>query len=65
MKTIGDLIGGIKSRQAEIAASLAAGNAANWETYNRMVGQHAGLDEALAILNELMKDDDERDGQSV
>lgn len=65
MKTIGDLIGGITSRQAEIAASLAAGNAANWETYNRMVGQHAGLGEALAILNELMKDDDERDGQGV
>lgn len=65
MKTIADLIGGITSRQAEIAASLAAGNAANWETYNRMVGQHAGLAEALAILNELMKDDDERDGQGV
>jgi hypothetical protein len=60
VKTISDLIGGIKSRQAAISASLAAGNAANWEAYHRMVGQHAGLEEALAILNELMKDDDER-----
>ena len=65
MKTIGDLIGAISSRQAEIASSLAVGNAANWETYQRMVGQHAGLAEALAILNELMEDDDERDGHGA
>lgn len=65
MKTIGDLIGAITSRQAEIASSLAVGNAANWETYQRMIGQYAGLGEALAILNELMKDDDERDGHGA
>ena len=65
MKTIGDLIGAISSRQAEIASSLAVGNAANWETYQRMIGQYAGLGEALAILNELMKDDDERDGHGA
>jgi hypothetical protein len=59
MKTLSDLIGGIKSRQAEIAASLAAGNAANWESYIRCVGHHAGLQEALEILNNLMKEDDE------
>lgn len=58
MKTISDLIGGIKSRQAEIASSLAAGNAANWETYHRMVGHSAGLQEALDILNDLMKEDE-------
>jgi hypothetical protein len=61
MKTIGDLIGGVKSRQAEIAASLAAGNAANWETYHRMVGHYAGLQEALDILNHLMREDDEHE----
>ena len=59
MNTLGDLIGGIKSRQAEIAASLAAGNAANWEAYHRMVGHNAGLQEALDILNNLMKEDNE------
>lgn len=58
MRTIGDLIGGIKSRQVEIASSLAAGNAANWETYHRMVGHHAGLQEALDILNDLIKEDE-------
>jgi hypothetical protein len=61
MKTIGDLIGGVKARQAEIAASLAAGNAANWESYHRMVGHFAGLQEALDILNKLLKDDDEHE----
>ena len=58
MRTISDLIGGIKSRQAEIASSLAAGNAANWETYHRMVGHSAGLQEALDILSDLMKEDE-------
>ena len=58
MKTIGDLIGGIKSRQAEIAASLVAGNATNWESYIRLVGHNAGLQEALDILNNLMKEDE-------
>lgn len=59
MRTLGDLIGGIKVRQAEIAASLAAGNAVNWETYQRMVGQNQGLQEALDILNNLIKEDEE------
>jgi hypothetical protein len=59
MKTIGDLIGGIKSRQAEIAASLAAGNATNWEAYHRMVGHNSGLQEALDILNSLLKEDED------
>ena len=59
MKTIGDLIDALTSRQAEIASSLAVGNAANWETYQRMIGQYAGLGEALAILNNLMEEDDE------
>jgi len=58
VKTLSDLIGGIKSRQAEIAASLAAGNAANWEAYHRMVGHYAGLQEALDILNNLMEEDE-------
>ena len=59
MNTIGDLIGGIKARQAEIAVSLAAGHAATFEAYQRMVGQHAGLQEALDILDSLMKEEDD------
>jgi hypothetical protein len=58
MRTIGDLIGGCKSRQAEIAGSLAVGNAAKWETYKQMVGQYQGLQEALDILNKLIEEDE-------
>jgi hypothetical protein len=61
MHTLGDLIGAYKSRQAVIAASLAAGNAANWETYQRMVGQHAGLEEALQLIENFIREDNRDD----
>jgi len=61
MRTLGDLIGMIKARRLEIAASLVAGNATNWESYVRLVGHAAGLDEALDILNNLMKESNEDD----
>ena len=59
MRTVEDLIGTIKTRQAEIAASLAGGTATTWESYQRLVGQNQGLQEALDILNNLLKEDDE------
>jgi len=61
MNTTGDLIGAIKARQAEISNSLVSGHAVNFETYQRLVGQHQGLEEALVILNDLLKEnrDDE------
>ena len=59
MRTIEDLINQIKTRQAEIAASLAGGTATNWESYQRLVGQNLGLQEALDILNTLLKEDNE------
>lgn len=58
MRLLSDFIGMIKVQQAEIAASLAAGHAADWGTYHRMVGQHAGLQQALDILDNLMKEKD-------
>lgn len=59
MATIGDLIGQIKASQAEIAFSMARGTAPNWDVYQRLVGKYEGLQEALDILDNLMKDDDE------
>ena len=59
MKTLSDLIGAVESRQAEIRLSLADGNAASWETYQRMVGHYAGLSESLQILNQLLKEDND------
>ena len=61
MHTLGDLIGAYKSRMADIATSLAAGNAASWETYQRMVGHHAGLQEALEIIESFIKEDQRDD----
>jgi hypothetical protein len=58
--TISDLIGQIKVSQAEIASSLVQGNAQNWDIYQRLVGRYEGLKEALDILNNLMKEEDEQ-----
>ena len=59
MRYVADYIHAIDARKAEIRLSLAEGNAANWESYQRMVGLYAGLDEALQILNNLLKEEDE------
>ena len=54
-----DFISAVKVRQAEIASSLTGGHAVNFETYQRLVGQYAGLQEALHILEELLKEKDD------
>lgn len=56
--TTGDLIGAIKARQMEISSSLVSGHAINFESYQRLVGQHQGLEEALVILNDLLNEED-------
>jgi len=38
---------------------LSTGNAADYASYQRLVGHIAGLDEALEILNNLLKEDDD------
>jgi hypothetical protein len=59
MRYVEDFIGAVKARQHEISSSLAAGNCVNFETYQRLVGQHQGLEYALEILNNLLKEKDE------
>jgi hypothetical protein len=61
MQYVSDLVGAIKARQSDIADSLVNGNAVNFETYQRLVGQHQGLAEALVILNNLLKEDEDDD----
>ena len=58
MGTISDLIDGVKQRQQEIADSLVNGNCVNFETYQRLVGQHQGLQEALQIIENLLKEEE-------
>lgn len=59
MRVLSDLISAIKASQSELKDSLAGGYAPNIESYNRMVGQYAGLQESLDILERLM--DEEND----
>ena len=57
MALLADFIGRIKQRQERIAESLVEGNAVNFETYQRLVGQHQGLEEALLIINQLLEEE--------
>jgi hypothetical protein len=58
MRYVEDFIGAIEARKKTISLSLVNGNAVNFETYQRLVGQHQGLEEALVILNDLLKEDE-------
>lgn len=57
MSQLADFIGRLKAKQAEIGASLVQGYPVNFETYQRLVGQHQGLEEALSILNQLIEEE--------
>ncbi len=59
MRYVEDFIGAVEGKKAEISRSLTAGNAVNFETYQRLVGQYMGLQDALQILNDLLKENDE------
>ena len=59
MKVISDFIGAVKARQAEIAKGLAHGNAADFNAYQRLVGENLGLESSLEILNHLLKEDED------
>lgn len=63
MRYIGDLIGAIRDRQAMIAQSLVTGNVVSFEAYQRLVGRHQGLEEALDIINNLLKDPDDESNE--
>ena len=47
----------VKLRQAEIASSLAIGNAITWEAYQRMVGEHQGLQFVLDYIDRMLDED--------
>jgi hypothetical protein len=58
MRYVSDFIGAVEVRKSAIARSLVDGNAVTFEAYQRLVGQHQGLEEALVILNDLLKEDE-------
>lgn len=59
MRYTADFIGAVKARQALIKESMAAGNPVDWSSYQRLVGEYQGLEQALLILNNLLKETDE------
>lgn len=59
MRSVSDLISAVKARQAVIKEALALGNPVDWAAYQRLVGEHAGLERTLEIINNLLKEKDE------
>jgi len=58
LNLISDLIGRIKQTQQAIAESMVNGNCVNFESYQRLVGQNLGLQEALQIIENLLKEEE-------
>ena len=55
------LIHRIKIRQNELQVSLAGGNAMTWEAYQRMVGDHQGLQTTLDMIDSMLDEEKNRD----
>ena len=59
---VSELISRISETKKEIADTVAAGNGINsFETYQRLVGRHEGLQIALDLLNDIMTEDVEEE----
>ena len=58
---IEQLIHRIKVRQAELQMSLAAGMPMTWEAYQRMVGEHQGLQGAMDMIDAMLEEEKNRD----
>ena len=56
---IGALIHVVKERQAMIRLSLAQGHAANFEAYQRLVGEYQGLQWVLDAIDAKLAEQDE------
>jgi hypothetical protein len=51
------LIHRIKIRQAELHVSLANGIPATWDAYQRMVGEHQGLQLVLDMVDNMLDEE--------
>jgi hypothetical protein len=61
MRYISDIIDAVKARQVAIEKSLAQGTAPNFDSYQRLVGEYAGLSTAIDIINNLLKEEEEKE----
>lgn len=59
---LSEILKRIKEAEQELTAVIASGdNIHNFDTYQRLVGKREGLSESLAIINEILSEDDEED----
>lgn len=63
MDIVNGLIHAVKVKQQEIVESMVNGRFVNFESYQRYVGHHQGLQEALDILNNLLEEKDRNDDE--
>lgn len=59
MRYWSDFLSAVEARQADIAKSLAAGNAQDYAKYQRLVGEIAGLQMSKDILDNLLREDED------
>lgn len=57
---IDQLIHLIKARQAELQSATASGVPQSWDTYQRMVGNHQGLQDALDMIDHMLEEEEGR-----
>ena len=61
---ISELISLVKETQKQIAETVAAGHGVNsFETYQRLVGRHEGLQITLDLVNDILSAEDEKEEQ--
>ena len=51
----------IKLKQAEISFALANGSVTTWEAYQRLVGEHQGLEDVLNMVNNMLEEERNQD----
>jgi hypothetical protein len=61
MRYVSDIISAVKARQAAIEKALAQGNASSYESYQRLVGEYAGLSASIDIINNFLKEEEEKE----
>jgi hypothetical protein len=58
---IEQLIHRIKVRQAELQLAMGNGIPATWDGYQRMVGEHQGLQKTLDIIDSMLDEEKNQD----
>ena len=54
---IEQLIHRVKIRQSELQLALASGSPLNWESYQRLVGEYQGLQNAIDMIDEMLDEE--------